>query len=93
MLLLPLPVPNACVTVFPRLRDASFQDFDPKAGMVLVVAGKVTVGAAAMNLVLAVIGHELEVTHDGLVLSSMSASPPLSSTGYDGLGRYYRGRV
>jgi len=64
LLLLPLPVPNAAVTVLPVHLQVSFQHFDPETRMILIVAGKMTVGAAAVNLVTALIGHKLEVAHD-----------------------------
>jgi len=64
LLLLPLPVPNAAVTVLPFHLQVSFQHFDPKARMVLVVAGEMTVRATAVNLMPALIGHKLKVAHD-----------------------------
>jgi len=64
LLLLPLPVPNAAVTVLLFHLQDSFQHFDPETRMVLVVAGEMTVRAAAVHLVPAVIGYKLKVAHD-----------------------------
>lgn len=82
LLLLPLPVPDAAVTVLAVHLQVSFQHFDPKTRMVLVVAGEMTVGAAAVNLMPALIGHKLEVAHDDAWFFHLtSASPPDCSGG------------
>ena len=64
LLLLPLPMPHTSLAVFPRFRHGPFQNLHPDAHMVLIVAGEVAVRAPAVDLVLAVIRHELEVAHD-----------------------------
>lgn len=58
-----LPLSHALVTVFVRHRPFALEHFHPKACVKRVAAGEVAVGKAAMGLVLAAVGDELEVTH------------------------------
>lgn len=58
-----LPLSYALITVFRWHRPFALEHFHPEACVERVAAGEVTVGKAAMCLMLAAVGDELVVTH------------------------------
>ena len=74
-----IPLSHALVTVLVGHRPFALEHFHPKACVKRVAAGEVAVGKAAMGLVLAAVGDELEVTHRVAVSVALGSAVKLGA--------------